>query len=187
MRESRTGGSSPPVRIFCRTRALGVASAIALAPALAFAPAPAIAQAAQPTGQSTAQAVEEFYRARGGRPLWLAQGSGIAAQQLIEHLDTASVDRLNPRKYRTDDLRRALQAAWGGKASAVQRAERLLSQAFVEYANDLQRLPNPSTYFVEAHLAPRTKPPRVWLDQAAAAPSTERYAAEMGWMNPLYG
>jgi murein L,D-transpeptidase YcbB/YkuD len=185
MRTQRTGGISPPVRIFYKARAIVVASALATSPALAFVPAPAAAQAV--AGQAvTGHGVEDFYRNRGGRPLWLAPGTGDAAQQLIEHLETASVDRLNPRKYRTHDLRRAVQSAWGGKASAVQRAERLLSYAFVEYANDLKRLPNPSTYFVEGQVAPRPKAPRAWLEEAASAPSLQQYAASMGWMNPLY-
>lgn len=181
----RTGGITLPVRIFSKARVLGLASAIAMAPALAFAPAPASAQIG--ASISVGQGVDDFYRARGGRPLWLVPGNEAAARHLIDFLETASVDRLNPGRYRIGELRKAMQAAWGGKASAVHRADRLLSEAFVAYANDLKRLPNPSTYFVEGQVAPRAKAPRAWLQEAASAPSMERYVSDMGWMNPLYG
>jgi murein L,D-transpeptidase YcbB/YkuD len=184
-REARTGGNSPPVRIFFGARAIAVAAAIAVLPALMLSPAAASAQTV--ASPSAGHGITEFYRARAGRPLWLAPEAGNAAQPLLEHLDTAAVDRLNPGKYRTREIRRALQAAWGGRASAVQRAERLLSESFVEYANDLQRLPNPTTYFVEPQVAPRPRTARAWLDQAAAAPSLQQFTADMAWMNPMYG
>jgi murein L,D-transpeptidase YcbB/YkuD len=106
---------------------------------------------------------------------------------LMRHLQNAHVDGLDARKYRTRDIQRALQAAWGGNPRAVHKAELLLAQGFVDYANDLKRRPSTSVYYVDPQLMPRGRSPTQWLADAAAAPSIERYAATMGWMNPIYG
>ncbi|WP_246167478.1 L,D-transpeptidase family protein [Sphingomonas piscis] len=180
----RTGGKSLPVRIFYRPGSVIFSMGLALAGPMALMPVPAAAQAAQlkPNDQS----LGDFYRARGGAPLWLARQSGSAAQLLLQRLDSAHVDGLDPRKYHAPELDRALQAAWGGKPKAVDRADRMLSQAFADYVNDLRRVPNSETYFVDRELAPHPRNARVWLDQAAAAPSLEKFITDMGWMNPLY-
>jgi len=80
-----------------------------------------------------------------------------------------------------------MQKAWGGSPKAIERAEKLLAQAFADYVNDLKRAPTPGIYFVEPQVAPRPKSARAWLEEAAAAPSLEQYARDMGWMNPIYG
>ncbi|HEX8414083.1 MAG TPA: L,D-transpeptidase family protein [Sphingomicrobium sp.] len=185
MRNQRTGGIMPPVRTFFGLRGMGAAIVLATTPLSLFGAAPARAQVNLIRGGDS---VAEFHAARGGRPLWLAPQSGEAAQQLVQLLATAQLDRLDPRAYNLKAINKALRSAWGGNARAVQRAELLLSQAYVAYANDLKRnAPNVGTYYVDPELAPRADSPRKLLEAAAAAGSLQQFVADMGWMNPVYG
>ena len=81
---------------------------LAAAPARLAMPAPAAAATvAAPSGQT----VDDFYRLRKDAPLWLSPTAGDSAEQLISLLSTASLDGLNPDKYRVAALQAALQDA----------------------------------------------------------------------------
>ena len=162
------------------------AAAAALSLTLA-APATAPAAAAAAVQPMSAGSVADFYRARGGAPLWLAPGAGNAAQQLIQLMASARADNLNPKRYRVNALAKAVRAASTGNPVAVQRAEAMLSEAFVNYARDLKRDPNVGIIYVDPELRPVAPSPRALLDQAAAAGPLARYVERMGWMNPVYG
>jgi murein L,D-transpeptidase YcbB/YkuD len=166
-----------------------IASILAAASALALAPvglAPVDPAHAAPSAHDSG-AIADFYRARGGRPLWLAPGSGTAAAQLVQLLSTARTDGLNPNRYNARGAARALQAARSGNPAAIQRAEALLSSAFVAYARDLKHDPNVGIIYVDPELRPTPMSARALLNQAAAAPSLAAYVEQMGWMNPIYG
>lgn len=132
------------------------------------------------------QSVADFYAARGDRPLWLDEQSGNAAQILFEYLGSAETDGLNPKAYKIAQLARALRSAWGGSPDHVRRADRMLSEAFVAYVRDLKRTPAVGIHWVDEELKPRAPRPRRLLESAAAAPSLERWAADMRWMHPIY-
>ena len=153
------------------------------APASAASAASTVALAPRAAGQS----VDEFYAARGQQPLWLRQGQEESARQLLRYFETAKADGLNPKRYRTREIAQALRNAWGGSPAAVQRADRLLSQAFVAYVQDLRRAPNVGVIYVDAELRPQAPSARALLDAVAAAPSVPAYVAQMGWMHPYYG
>src|SRR5438309_10526308 len=55
--------------------------------------------------------IANFYRSRGGAPLWFAPGAGLAAPQLLQLLSTAQADHLNPRRYNLRALERAVADA----------------------------------------------------------------------------
>ncbi len=101
MRNTRAGLS--PARNFVK---LGGAAAVvmyAAAPLPASGPSPATAAAAAAAfaaDPGIGGSIADFYRSRGGRPLWLAPGSGAAAQILVNHLSTAAVDGLGRDRYR---------------------------------------------------------------------------------------
>jgi murein L,D-transpeptidase YcbB/YkuD len=140
--------------------------------------------------QASAQAVgggeiADFYRARGGAPLWFAPRSGAAAQQLVQLLATAQADNLNPRRYNVKALARAVQAASTGAPGAIQQAEVQLSAAFVAYARDQRHDPGGIIY-VDPELRPAPPSVRQLLGDAARAPSLSDYVAQIGWMNPIY-
>lgn len=147
------------------------------------------ATAATATGSGFAQGGDEigdFYRSRGGAPLWLAPGAGNAAPLLLQILGSAKADNLNPKRYPVRNLARALQAASTGNPAAVQSAEMMLSQAFVAYARDLRHDPQVGITYVDPELKPTPPSARALLAQAAAAPSLSQYVTQIGWMNPVY-
>jgi L,D-transpeptidase YcbB len=175
---------------FLRTVLRTTGPALALA-ALAAAPlalgSAQPAEAAPRAGNQDTGAIADFYRARGGAPLWLGPTSGAAAAQLMQILSSARTDGLNPNRYNVKGVARALQAARSGDRSAIQRAEVMLSQAFVAYVRDLKHDPGVGVIYVDPELRPQPMSARALLNQAAAAPSTGDYVEQMGWMNPIYG
>jgi murein L,D-transpeptidase YcbB/YkuD len=137
-------------------------------------------------GAYDASVVADFYRARGGRPLWLSPTSGNAARDLLQLLATAQADNLNPNRYRVGNLSKAVNAASTGNPAAVQRAETMLSQAFVAYVRDTRRDPNVGIIYVDSELKPGPPAPRALLEAAASAPSLTDYVDQMRWMSPIY-
>jgi murein L,D-transpeptidase YcbB/YkuD len=167
-------------------RTLGISAAlaaiaIALPAGMGFAPARAAAPAPADDGD-----IAGFYRSRGGAPLWLSPTSGAAAQQLIQMLATSQADGLNPRRYNVKGLAGAVGDAQRGDPGAVQRAEAMLSAAFVAYARDLKHDPHMGIIYVDPQLKPALLSASALLTQAAHAPSLSDYVGQIGWMNPIY-
>ncbi len=168
-------------------RLAGFAAALALSTAsLGFA-ATSPAAAAVAADRSAAAGVSDFYRSRGGARLWLAPNSGYAARHLLQLLSTAQIDGLDPRRYDVRGLTRALARASRGDPRAVNRAEMMLSEAFVMYASDLARDPGVGIIYVDPELQPRPLPPQILLSQAATSRSLSEYLQQIGWLNPTYG
>ncbi len=130
--------------------------------------------------------IADFYRARGGAPLWLAPNAGPAAPQLIQLLATAQSDHLNSRRYNVKALQRAFADAQTGNPAAIQRAEALLSAAFVTYAQDLKHDPGVGIIYVDKELKPTPASAGQLLIAASRAPSLADYIQQMGWMSPIY-
>lgn len=170
---SRAGRLVRPARLLL---ALGAAAALGATPAAARPrPAPVVAQPA--SGQS----VDDFYAARGGRPLWLAPGNEGSAEALLDLIRTARADGLDPATYNLRDLERAF---WKSDRRAQ---EVLLSRAFGAYVRDLRfRANDLGTIFVDPSLRPSAPSPRASLDAAAAAPVLADYVRQLGWMHPYY-
>jgi murein L,D-transpeptidase YcbB/YkuD len=158
------------------------ALAIALPAVLGTAPATARTAAAGPLDAEIA----DFYRSRGGAPLWFAPSAGPAAQQLLQLLASAQADHLNPRRYNVGALNRAIEGARTGNPAAIQRAEALLSAAFVTYARDLRHDPGVGVIYVDKELKPSPPAPMELLTAASRAPSLGDYVSQMGWMSPIY-
>src|SRR5437868_9364166 len=130
--------------------------------------------------------IAEFYRARGGAPLWFGPASGAAADQLIQLLASSGADHLNPRRYDIRGLARAAAAAHSGDPGTIQRAEAMLSSAFVTYARDLRHDPGVGIVYVDQELKPVPPSPIELLTAASRAPSLSDYVQQIGWMNPIY-
>ena len=160
------------------------AAAIAAAPIAAvpllLAPTPALAAR---HGDSTGAEVANFYRARGGAPLWFSPRSGDAAEQLLTLLGTARADNLNPNRYNLKGVARAIEAARRGD---VGRSEQVLSQAFVAFARDVRHDPG-GVIYVDPELKPTPPSAVALLSQAAAASNLADYVENEGWMSPIYG
>lgn len=130
--------------------------------------------------------VSNFYQARGNPPFWFAPNAGDAADQLIRLIGTVEADGLSPREFQAGSLLLAIRAAEKGDAAAAQRAEMMLSTAFVNYAQALQRDPRVGVIYVDQELKPRPLTATSLLNAAAEAPSLADHIRELGWMNPLY-
>ena len=172
-----------PVHFYGRLKGVAAAVMLAAAPLSFVAATPAAAQAQPANGQSVA----DFYKARKNAPLWLSASSGDAAQQLVSLLGTASLDGLQPDKYRVAALQQALEAARRGNRKDIERADQQLSEAFVAYVRNLRRDPGIGILYVDPDLRPAPPSPLAVLLNAASAPSLSYYVRTMGWMNPIYG
>ena len=170
--------SFPTVKIILTTTALSLlASASPLA-------APAVARS--PKAVPADGEIADFYRSRGGAPLWFGPNSSGAADQLIQLLATAQADHLNPRRYDIRGVSRAVADARSGNPAAVQRAEAMLSGAFVTYARDLRHDPGVGVVYVDQELKPTPPSAAELLTAASRAPSLSGYVQQLGWMNPIY-
>jgi len=163
-----------------------ILTATALAIAAVAAPVTAPLQARTAAAVPLDGEIVEFYRARGGAPLWFGRTSGPAADQLIQLLGTAQADNLNPRRYDVRGLARAAAEARSGDPAAVQRADAMLSSAFVAYARDLRHDPGIGIVYVDQELKPKPPSALELLTAAAHAPSLSDYVQQIGWMNPIY-
>jgi murein L,D-transpeptidase YcbB/YkuD len=177
-----------PARTLSKLGGVAAALVLAAAPLPSLAATSAAAGAARPAvSYDSSAGITDFYRAHDGRPLWLAPQSGAAAQRMLGLLNSASVDGLDPNRFEVRKLAKALRDAGRGDPRAVNRAESMLSQAYVAYARELRRPPNIGIVYVDRELVPAPPSARQLLDTAAAAPSLENFVDTMGWMNPTYG
>jgi L,D-transpeptidase YcbB len=182
----RAGRIKRPARFVVGPAVAAAAAALAVAPIPANAAADTSTTAAALAREASGQSIADFYAARGGQPLWFAPANEQAAHDLVALLESAHLDGLDGKRYRTRELQRALRAAWGGNPAARDRAETLLSQAFASYAGDLRRAPDTGVIYVDPELRPRAPGPRALLESAASASSLEQHVATMAWMHPYY-
>jgi murein L,D-transpeptidase YcbB/YkuD len=166
-------------------RAGALALAVATGAILLGSPTTPVQARERGAGTFDASAVADFYRSRGGAPLWFSR-SGNAARELLQLLATSQADNLNPNRYRVGNIAKAVNAASSGDPAAVQRAEAMLSQAFVAYVRDTKHDPHVGIVYVDSELKPEPPSPRSVLEAAASAPSLADYVEQMRWMNPIY-
>src|SRR4051812_32792513 len=135
---------------------------------------------------SADQAVSNFYASRNGAPLWLRGGAdSSAARELIGALERAPLDGLSNGPALAAEAQALMARAQSGDPAALAQAERLLSTAWVLYAQTLQSPPAGMTY-ADNWVAPRRDTPGQILARAAAAPSLAAYVRSVSNVNPLY-
>lgn len=174
------------------------ASLLLAAAALASAALPASAAAQAPRGFYDVSSslrdtdidnreIRQFYQARGYRPLWV-RGSELApeAYRLLDLIDSADLDGVDPRRLRPAKLETALRRADHGSPGDLARAEVALSEAFANYVQAIRRPHAPEIRYESEALAPVVPTRKAALEAAAAAPSLTDYFRTMGWMHPLY-
>lgn len=149
-------------------------------------PTGAVAQTSAATDLAEAQAVSDFYAARGEAPLWLRTGAGSpAAQELIAVLERAPLDGFAGGPAIAAQVRSLLLSAQTGKPGALPAADHLLSTAWVQYVQALQT-PPPGMTYADPWVTPRRDSPATILARAAAAPSLISYVRSTSAVNPLY-
>ena len=131
--------------------------------------------------------IRQFYEARGWRPLWVRGGElAPEAYRLLELIDSADLDGVDPRRLRPAKLETALRRADDGSPRDLARAEVALSEAFANYVQATRRPHAPEIRYESEALAPVVPTKKAALDAAAAAPSLTQYFQAMAWMHPLY-
>ena len=146
----------------------------------------AVAETPAAAGLAAAQAVNDFYAARGGAPLWLKTGAGSpAAQELVGILQRAPLDGFSGGPAIAAQAQALLLSAQTGNPGALAAADQLLSTAWVQYVQALQT-PPPGMTYADPWVAPRRDPPATILARAAAAPSLISYIRSTSSVNPLY-
>ena len=129
------------------------------------------------------------YAARDYRPLWLSSAGALepAARRLVELIDTATIDQVDPAALRRAELTAAVeQAARDASPAARAHAELALSRAFVDYVRAVRRAPAMAMTYEHQSLRPSLPDRDDALWAAASAPSLADYVDQMRWMHPLY-
>ncbi len=132
--------------------------------------------------------LEDFYRARGFRPLWFT-GRSVRpeASVLIAALRNASADGLSPASFEPDRLAAEVSAAAGGDRAARAGADVALSRALASYIGALRTPPpNARMYYSDRTLGPPATAEFPILQQAASAPSLSAWIAAARDVNPIY-
>ena len=137
-------------------------------------------------GVSAATSVAAYYAARSGTNIWFRSGAADpAAGQLVNMLKRAPFDGMASGPQLAAQVEAALARAQSGRAEDVAAAERVLSTAWVAYAQQVKR---PTTGMIYAY--PVLQPQGARADQilltAAAAPSLGAYMATVANVNPIY-
>jgi len=137
-------------------------------------------------GVSAATSVAAYYAARSGTNIWFRSGAADpAAGQLVTMLKRAPFDGMASGPQLAAQVEAALAQAQSGRAEDVAAAERVLSTAWVAYAQQVKR---PTTGMIYAY--PVLQPQGARADQilltAAAAPSLGAYMATVANVNPIY-
>jgi murein L,D-transpeptidase YcbB/YkuD len=142
--------------------------------------------AARPSVMFGNPAVDAFYSARNGAPLWLADGpDSEAAHELIQILRRSSIEGYADGPAIASQAEALLARAETGDPSSLPEADRLLSTGWVNYVAMLRRPPAGMIY-AEQWIAPHAETSRDILLIAAAARSLPDYLRSVSEVNPLY-
>jgi murein L,D-transpeptidase YcbB/YkuD len=164
----------------------GTASLLAGAPVAAQvndAPAPMPILAAQ---LPTASAVSTAYDTYHIQPIWFRAGAESAAvSQLVAILQRAPFDGIDAGPRLAAGVLAAQAQARSGNPADVAAADRAVSTAWVEYVQAMKR-PTRGMIYAWPPLKPRVSRTEEILLTASAAPSLERYVANLANVNPIY-
>jgi murein L,D-transpeptidase YcbB/YkuD len=173
----------------CQATLLAAILCTAPLPALAGEQSPAPALRTEIANRAGSD-LREFYRPRAGRPLWQGEDGTLspAAFALLDLVESAELDGLDPRKLKARALASALRKVEDGPtAKNLGQAEMTLSRTLVAYVKAMRQLRRTLMTYASADLAPVVPTSGAVLQAAAGAPSLEKSIAGVGWMHPLYG
>ncbi len=120
------------------------------------------------------------------RPMWTARGDPRAALSLIGLLETSKLDGLEPKRFKTRALKRALRSAERGDPLDMVRADTLLNRALFDYVAALRSSSSGEWNVVDRDARPAAPGATALLAEAAAAPSLEAWIEGMAFMHPDY-
>lgn len=146
-----------------------------------------VASGGQPiAGVPAATSVSAFYSNWSAPKIWFRNGpADPAVAQLVAILKRAPFDGLASGPQLAAQVEAALAQAQSGNAEHIAAAERVLSTAWVEYAQHLKR-PTAGMIYAYPVLRPQGSRADQILLTAAAAPSLSAYVAAVSNVNPIY-
>jgi hypothetical protein len=130
--------------------------------------------------------VDSFMAVRHGAPVWFRDGGAGAPTTLAQILRRAPLDGLASGPALADAVEAAARDAASGNPQAIDRADRILSSAWLEYITAL-KASLPGFTYSDPSLVPRVPNPWVTLQQASAAPSLAAHLLAVANVNPIYG
>ena len=137
-------------------------------------------------GVSAATSVSAFYSNWSAPKIWFRNGPvDPAAAQLVSILKRAPFDGLASGPQLAAQVEAALAQAQSGRPEDVAAAERVLSTAWVEYAQQMKR-PTAGMIYAYPVLQPQGSRTDQILLTAAAAPSLSSYVTAISNVNPVY-
>ena len=135
---------------------------------------------------SLSQTVDNYYARQGQGPIWLRYGaSSIAASRFVELLRNADLDGLEDGPALAREAEQAMDEARSGEEQAMERADRLLSAAWVRYVQALNT-PTTGVLYADPAVVPRSPRTDQILRAAAEAPSLAQHVAKVAAVNPFY-
>lgn len=172
---------SPNVSRFLLTAAL-VAASLTATPALAKKkkPVPPPAPIALPIPSTP---VDRFYSARKDAPLWMSNREGQVA--LLNLLRESTIDGFARGPQLATQIEAQISAAQLGNAAAAKSAERMMSQALIDYVSSLYQPVQGMTYG-DNWVRPRAPTGETVLAMAARSPVLADYVGNVWNINPIY-
>jgi murein L,D-transpeptidase YcbB/YkuD len=135
---------------------------------------------------SSDRTLRHVYGLRSFRPFWI-EGASLspAAELVLDRLETAEADGLDPDNYQVGRLREAFEGATRSP-KRLARAEVLLSRAFIRYARDLRATRSAEMTYVEPALIPTALSPAAALERAALAAGDPGALRQALATHPIY-
>ena len=144
--------------------------------------APQVALPSSPNGVT----VRYYYERRNYAPIWLRAGAGDEAiGQLLAVLRRAPIDGMANGPQVAANVEAAVAAARSGDPMKVKEAELVLSAAWVDYVQTLQR-PDNNVVWGDPYLTLKPGNPERILALAGAAPSLASHLQSVASVNPIY-
>jgi len=121
-----------------------------------------------------------------GRPQWISSDGERPAQVLIGLLQSSNLDGIDPQRFDTDKLKRAVAAAETGRFAAADKANALLDAALISYVTALRNAPTGDWIINDRAAVPAAPAAGELLNEAARAPSLEMWLKAMPFMHSEY-
>ncbi len=147
---------------------------------------PAAAADSEIGAAATSAALAQYYDARSAMPSWFGGGQRQAADGLVNLLATSSLDGIVPRLFNLRALQKAVRRAGNGNPTDIQRADRMLNDAFGRYLAALRQNVSTEWQFIDREVAPGAPQAAALLQQAAASGSLGSFVERMPWMHESY-
>jgi len=163
-------------------RPAGFAVLAAVASALALSP----VQAAAGPAQASSAPLAQYHDPQSRSPIWLAGGQQDAAHRLMTLLATSELDGIDPRQFNLRALQKAVRRAASGNRLDVDRADRMLSEAFLRHVAATRRIGSSEWQFVDREVAPAAPQASQLLREAAASGSINAFIENMAWLHESY-